>query len=50
MADVIYNPVDACYGIGEDSRDFIMGSDLDVLSLAPVQDNIEFFYNQATLL
>lgn len=50
MIEEIYSPVDALYGVGADERDFILGRDVNVLDLAPVQDDIHFFYNQYELL
>lgn len=50
LQEAIYSPADACYGVGEDHRDYILWSDIDPIDLAPVMDDIHYFYNQATLL
>lgn len=50
LQEAIYCPADGCYGVGEDYRDYILGQDIDPIDLAPVMDDIHYFYNQATML
>lgn len=47
---LLYEPVNACYWVWEDSRDFLFWTDIHISDLIPLQDLVFHEYNQARLL